>query len=89
MHRTHPIVTSPRPFRTYYYDRSEPDTKPEDWSRIGRAASDIGAIRAAVVKVITGVYRSADIYGENGIRKYRIRKGRTAVHILGYFGAHL
>ena len=87
--RPGPVVQHPRLIRTFYYERTEPDTKPEDWARIGRAASDVGAIRAAVVRIITGQYRSADIYGEDGIRKYRIRKGRTTVHILGFFGANL
>lgn len=59
--------------------------KMEHWSRSGRAASPVGALRAAVVRLITGQYYKAIIHGESGEIMYTlIRKGRR-IEIIGLF----
>ena len=79
------IVAHPRPFSTYYYSVKDPDAKGVTHDRIGRASTDVGAIRAAVVNVLIGKYASADVYGVSGVRMYRIRSGRNCIEVLGYF----
>lgn len=78
-------IVHPRPFSTYYYTDSEPDSKGVEYAKIGRAASDVGAIVAAVRNVLLGKYRSADVYGVSGVRLYRIRSGRNCIEVLGFF----
>lgn len=83
-----PVVGSSvscRPFSTYYYGARDPDAKGVTHDRIGRAASEVGAIVAAVRNVLLGKYRSADVYGVSGVRLFRIRSGRNSVEVLGHF----
>jgi hypothetical protein len=63
-----------RPFRTFYYD--SPNCKETEWSKIGHACTRIGALRAAVVKMLNGTAYHVDVYGEDGVRvAYATRKG--------------
>lgn len=73
----------PRPFQTYYFGSRKPN--PGEWSRIGRASSGIGAIRAAIVQILRGHHETADIFGEDGVRLYKIRQERGQITISGYF----
>lgn len=77
-------VASPRPFQTYYY--SSKNFREDDWSRVGRASTGIGAIRAAVVNILRGRYKAADIYGAEGYRLYQVRLTKNQISIIGYFG---
>lgn len=79
------IVAHPRPFSTYYYGARDPDAKGVTHDRIGRAASEVGAIVAAVRNVLLGKYKSADVYGVSGVRLFRIRSGRNSIEVLGHF----
>lgn len=73
----------PRPFQTMYYGSA--NDKIGDYSRVGRAASNVGAIRAAVVRLVTGQYFKAVIHGESGEVLYTLtRKGRE-IKIFGLF----
>ena len=75
----------PRPFRTHYYYESEPKSR-GSYARIGRAASELGAIVAATRHLLRNKYRHAAVYGEDGLRKFFLyRKGNT-IRIIGYFG---
>lgn len=73
----------PRPFQTYYY-RSCAD-KPGDWSRIGRAASSVGAVRASVVRLVTGQYAKAVVHGEDGVTMYTLIRKARRIEIIGLF----
>lgn len=77
-------VRRPRPFQTLYYRHAK--FQYDDWTRVGRASSGIGAIRAAVVNVLRGKYKAADIYGDDGVRLYQIRMTTGKLFIIGYFG---
>lgn len=77
------VINHPRPFKTYYYATKETDNGFH--VRIGRASTDIGAIRAAVVNILIGKYQSADIYGADDIRRYLIRFNKGNLSIIGYF----
>lgn len=52
---------STRPFTTYYF-HSRSDAEKEEYSRIGRAGSEVGALRAAIVRVFLGQYTQATVY---------------------------
>lgn len=69
----------PRPFATYYYASVRDATK--DWSKVGRAGSLRGAIRAAVGHIIDGKYSSCDIYNlDTGLFNTRVfLKGKSIV----------
>jgi hypothetical protein len=73
----------PRPFQTYYY-RSCAD-KPGDWSRIGRAASPEGVIRASVVRLVTGQYAKAVVHREDGVTLYTLTRKARKIDIIGLF----
>ena len=74
---------SPRPFATYYY--RSPRDNPQDWSRIGHAATLRGAIRAAVVRLYDGTYGKATIYGLDSEAVAHLTHKPTGIHILGVF----
>lgn len=74
----------PRPFRTLYFDTRKLTDRTEH-VRIGRAGSQVGAIRAAVVNVITRKYGAADIHNDAGVRLYRVRFSGRKLEVLGYF----
>lgn len=76
-------VTHPRPFQTMYYKSA--NDKGMSWSRIGRASSKIGAIRAATVRLVTGQYMRAVIHGEEGQRLYTITRVGRKIEIFGLF----
>lgn len=81
---TNPIPSPhPRPFQTYYY-RSCTD-KPGDWSRIGRAATDVGAVRASVVRLLTGQYAKAVVHREDGVTMYTLIRKARRIEIIGLF----
>lgn len=70
----------PRPFATYYYASVRDASK--DYSKIGRAGSLKGAIRAAVGHIIDGKYSSCDIYNlDTGLFNTRVYLKGTAIHI--------
>ena len=73
----------PRPFQTHYY-RSCAD-KPGGWSRIGRAASPTGAIRASVVRLVTGQYAKAVVHNEDGVTMYTLIRRARRIEIMGLF----
>jgi hypothetical protein len=75
----------PRPFATYYYEAVRHAEK--DWSRVGRASSMRGAIRAAVGHIIDGKYSScvSEDLNLGGVCVARVyRRGRD-IAILGVF----
>lgn len=76
-------VTHPRPIQTYYF--SGPNGSETDWTRKSRAATPIGALRAAITNMLLGRYGSADIYDEMGVRKYRIRMHGNKLMVIGWF----
>lgn len=78
-------IAHPRPIQTYYFGVQDP-SKQSEWSRIGRAATHLGALRAAACKVLIGQYKSADIYNESGVRTYMIRRKGNRLTVIGYFG---
>jgi hypothetical protein len=61
------------------------NAKITDWSRIGRASSRIGAIRAAVPRLVTGQYYKAVIHDESGAVLYTMRRVGRKIDILGLF----
>lgn len=70
----------PRPWRTFYY---QPRSRISEWSRIGRAATLRGAIRAAVRHLLEGTATSASVCDEDGLERAALfRKGRT-IRIVG------
>lgn len=77
-------VEHPRPIRTLYFDTRKP-TDTTSHVRIGRASTQIGAIRAAVCNVLLGKYRAADIHNDAGVRLYRVRFSGRKLEVLGYF----
>jgi len=72
-----------RPYQTMYYGSN--GSKATDWSRIGRASSEVGAIRAAVVRLVTGQYYKAVVHGEDGQVLYTLTRDRSAIKIFGQF----
>lgn len=76
-------VPHPRPFQTMYY-RSVTN-KIQDWTRIGRASSNVGAIRAAIVRLVTGQYYKAVIHSESGEVMYTLIRRRNVIKICGLF----
>ena len=77
------IAAHPRPYQTMYYGSS--NSKITDWSRIGRASSKVGAIRAAVPRLVTGQYYMAVIHDEDGAVLYTMRRVGRKIDILGLF----
>jgi len=78
-------IAHPRPIQTYYFGVQDPTHRAE-WARVGRAATHLGALRAAVCKVLIGQYKSADIYNDISIRVYKVRKKGNQLSVIGYFG---
>lgn len=73
------------PFATYYYEAVR--NAEQDWSRIGRASTMRGAIRAAVGHILDGKYASCIIHDLNagGVCVARVfRRGRD-IAIIGCF----
>lgn len=56
----------PRVFKTYYYYSSKDSA--DQWARIGRACTRNSAIRAAIGKMLDGIFKHVDIYDEDGLR---------------------
>lgn len=73
----------PRPFQTMYYRSAT--CKVQDWTRVGRASSGVGAIRAAVVRLVTGQYYKAIIHGESGEVLYTLTRKGSEIKIFGMF----
>jgi len=70
----------PRPFATYYYASVRDATK--DYSKIGRASSIRGAIRAAVGHIFDGKYSSCDVYNvETGMYSCSIKRQGDRINI--------
>lgn len=78
-------IAHPRPIQTYYFNVSD-SSKQNEWARVGRAATHIGALRAAVCNVLIGKYKSADIYNDAGVRTYKVRRHGNKLSVIGYFG---
>lgn len=76
-------AVNPRPFRTFYYRGTH--TKISDWSRVGHAGSPVGAIRAAVVKLVIGQYSKAIVHGEDGEVQYTITRSGQTIKVFGQF----
>jgi hypothetical protein len=74
-------VRRPRPFRTYYYTSLR--HKETEWARIGHACTMVGAIRAAVVKILNRHMERADIIGEDGVRIAWVRREKNRIVIWG------
>lgn len=67
-------VAHPRPFRTYYYESAKVDVY--DWQRTSRSCTRYGAVRAAVMRLLDGRSKHADVYDIAGVRvAYMTRKG--------------
>ena len=76
-------VVHPRPYQTMYY-RSTSD-KIQEWTRVGRASSPVGAFRASAVRLFTGQYMKAVVHGVGGEVLFTLyRKGDT-IRIVGMF----
>lgn len=71
---------SPRPFATYYYQGRY---KPGDWSRIGRAATHNGAIRAALRHLLEGSAQHALVHGEDSVVVARLTRDGSNIRIVG------
>lgn len=72
-------VLHPRPYSTYYYGvRCAED----EWSRIGRAGSERGAIRAAVMHLFDRTYHSAVVYDIDSVVVARIMRDRNTIKII-------
>lgn len=82
VNNTLPVV-HPRPYQTMYY-RGTSD-KVHHWTRVGRASSKVGAIRAAVVRLVTGQYYKAIIHGESGEVLYTLTRKGSKIEIFGQF----
>lgn len=82
-----PAAESTRPFATYYYGSAK--DRDSDWSRIGRAASLRGAIRAATLHLFDSHYGFAIIHGLSGEVVARVARGPKSITISGVFDAQL
>lgn len=71
-----------RPYETLYYAVKGTDSRGPDSK--GYAASETGAIRAAVVRVFLGQYAQARVF-EEGVLIYTILKNRKGIGV--YYGA--
>ena len=75
-------ASHPRPFSTYYYG---PRARLSEWSRIGRAASLRGAIRAATLHLFDGKHASALVNDESGVVVARLQRTPKGITVLGVF----
>jgi hypothetical protein len=71
---------SKRPFATYYY-QGKPGKG--DWSRIGRAATHNGAIRAALRHLLEGTAQNALVHDESAVVVARLSREGNIVRIVG------
>lgn len=69
-----------RPFATYYFTGRH---TPGQWSRIGRAATQNGAIRAALRHLLEGSALSAIVHGEGGEVITRLIRDGQIIRIVG------
>lgn len=68
------FVAHPRPFQTFYYESSTPNLAV--WQRTSRSCTRYGAVRAAVMRLLDGRSKHADVYDIAGVRvAYMTRKG--------------
>lgn len=72
-------VAHARPFATYYYGIR---SAAHDWSRIGRAVTERGAIRAAVMRIVDREYHEAIIHNEEMVVVARIMRERNKIVII-------
>lgn len=78
------VERSPRPFRTFYYDRG---ARESDWSHRGAASSLRGAVLAATRQILDRRASSAVIYGVAGHAVCRVKRIGGSVSTVGYFEA--
>lgn len=78
------VERSPRPYRTFYYDRG---ARESDWSHRGAASSLQGAVIAATRQIMQRRAASAVIYGVAGHAVCRIKKVGGSISTVGYFEA--
>lgn len=78
-------VFHPRPYRTFYYGVRCAES---EWSKIGRAASERGAVRAAIMKVYDRLYHSAVVHNEAGVVVARITRERNTIKIINVPRVH-
>jgi len=71
---------SPRPFSTYYFVGKY---KPGDWSRIGRAATLHGAVRAALRHLLEGRAQNAVVHGPDEVVVARLSREGNIIRIVG------
>ena len=69
-----------RPFAAYYFAGKY---KPGDWSRIGRAATLHGAIRAALRHLLEGQAMNAVVHNEAGVVTARLSREGNIIRIVG------
>ncbi len=69
-----------RPFATYYY-QGKPGKG--DWSRIGRAATHNGAIRAALRYLLEGTAQNALVHNEDAVVVARLIRDGSVIRIVG------
>lgn len=77
------IESRPRPFATHYYEHHLAVVG--EYSKVGRAATELGAIRAAVVNVLRGKYSRADIYQEDGYKLFSVVRIKNQLTVHGLF----
>lgn len=72
-----------RPYQTAYF--GSVNDKASDYSKIGRAKTPAGAVRAAFWRLLIGQYTMAVVHGLDGEVMFRLtRKGRT-IEVFGWF----
>lgn len=71
---------SPRPFATYYFTGKY---TPGAWSRIGRAATLHGAVRAALSHLLIGQAQNAVVHNEDGVVIARLIRDGSVIRIVG------
>lgn len=70
----------PRPWRTFYY---QPRSRISEWSRIGRAATLKGAIRAALRHLLEGTATQARVCDEDGLERAALIRRGSRITIVG------
>lgn len=77
---TFPQPGSTRQFSTYYYAGKY---RPGDWSRIGRAATLHGAVRAALRHLLEGTAQNAVVHNIEGVVVARLIRDGSNIRIVG------
>lgn len=77
------VVVHTRPYSTHYYESN--NTTVEYWQRVGRAATPLGAVRAAVVRLLLGRSALAIVHGPAGEVMFRISRVGGNIRISGLF----